>query len=355
MSRLGAVILAAAVSSACSPTSSDDQLFYVQSEGALMPVMVRGNVDSGVFLVAIHGGPGTSAQFYAHWPAFEALERSFALVYWDQRAAGDSLGNAPRSTNRLDQHVVDLGVVLEAVKAQYAVDAFFLAGLSWGGRLGAEYLASGRVDERVRGWIDVDGLDGYASTYRHSRQWVLENVPRRLAEPGLSAEQQARLEETLRWHEENPELGEGSHAEVFSRFSKHASLLFAMGGYDHDPALVAAQGGVTPPMALDSPLDAFQMMAHSAWVETWDDRPEETRRLLSDVDLSAVTVPSLLIWGRHDGAIPVAVGESKLSRLTSLSAIDKRLSIFEGSGHSPMLEEAEKFSSEVEAFVTSAR
>ena len=34
--------------------------FWIERENAKMPVWVKGNIDSGVFIIFIHGGPGSS-------------------------------------------------------------------------------------------------------------------------------------------------------------------------------------------------------------------------------------------------------------------------------------------------------
>lgn len=330
--------------------------FYVESEGAVMPVVVRGNEASGVYVVLLHGGPGDSAFFDASMSAFGKLEESWRMVYWDQRAAGSSLGNAPRETNRVDQFVTDLGIVIQVLRARYAVESIFLLGHSWGGRVGSQYVASDRRDPLVKGWIDVDGLDGYASTYGHSLEWVRATVPQWLAQPGLGKERREAAEEALAWHEAHPALGTGPFQEVFGRFRTHASHVYAMGGYSHDDARVAEEAGLSAGLLLLSPYDGFAQIGHAMkWLDYWDDRPEETAALLADVDLTAVTTPTLLIWGRHDGAIPVSVGESKLARLSALSEQDKTLLIFESSGHSPMAEEGERFASEVDAFIEARR
>lgn len=346
MRRAAILLFAALLPVAC---SSGGDFFYVQSAGAVMPVLARGDLASGAFLVVIHGGPGDSAQWYAASPEFKQLEASMAVVYWDQRAAGSSLGNPARESNRLSQYVEDLGVVIDVLKDRFPVESIILLGHSWGGRLGSEYLASERKDPLVKGWIDVDGLDGYTSTYLHSRAWVLETAPKRLAKPDLTKEERAAAEGALAWHEAQPELGAGTFEEVYGRFEAHAAHVRAMGGYINAEAPENAPKGISTELFFSSPMDPFATVSHTTQArQYWDNRPEETERLLADVDLSKVTTPSLLLWGRHDGAIPVAVGESKLARL---AASEKQLLIFEGSGHSPMFEEGPRFVSEVQAFI----
>jgi len=37
---------------------SEGNYYFVRHKGAAMPVWVKGNLESGVFLITVHGGPG---------------------------------------------------------------------------------------------------------------------------------------------------------------------------------------------------------------------------------------------------------------------------------------------------------
>ena len=53
-----------------------------------MPVLVEGNVDSGVIVLWVHGGPGGTAIGFQNDEFCSAqLEPKYAVAYWDQRAA----------------------------------------------------------------------------------------------------------------------------------------------------------------------------------------------------------------------------------------------------------------------------
>ena len=65
-------------------------------------------------------------------------------------------------------------------------------------------------------------------------------------------------------------------------------------------------------------------------------------------DLSKVTVPTLLCFGRDEKLIPVAGGEHLQKNLPNA-----RLLVFENSGHCPFLEESKRFNREVDRFIQS--
>lgn len=64
------------------------------------------------------------------------------------------------------------------------------------------------------------------------------------------------------------------------------------------------------------------------------------------VELSAITAPTLLLWGRHDPMVPTAIGSALRQRIPN-----SRLHILEHGGHIPMFDQAEDFNAAVLAFL----
>ena len=79
---------------------TEGDYFFLERDGAVMPIWVRGNVDSRTLLLMVHGGPGDSAQWYIESQAFKALEARYGVAYWDQRGAGTSQGAPQRAPSR---------------------------------------------------------------------------------------------------------------------------------------------------------------------------------------------------------------------------------------------------------------
>jgi len=67
-------------------------------------------------------------------------------------------------------------------------------------------------------------------------------------------------------------------------------------------------------------------------------------------ELAEMGIPTLIVWGRHDKAIPLRLGQ-EMHRILKGS----RLEIFENSGHEPNDEEPEKFNQVVLDFLTKMR
>ncbi len=66
------------------------EISYLRLGGLDQWVMIRGESATNPPLILLHGGPGPSeTPLFRHFNA--ALEKSFTVVYWDQRGAGKSV------------------------------------------------------------------------------------------------------------------------------------------------------------------------------------------------------------------------------------------------------------------------
>ena len=134
------LILVLAIFSCQKEDLSQEDQFFVSNDDAVMPVYIRGNLESDVIILFLHGGPGGNASQATFIPSFQDIENSYAFAYWDQRASGLSQGNPDKSTFTVEQFVEDTYYVIEALNVRYPGKQIFLFGHSWGGALGAAYL-----------------------------------------------------------------------------------------------------------------------------------------------------------------------------------------------------------------------
>ena len=137
-----------------------NDLFFLSNERISMPVFVRGNTASEVFIVYLHGGPGsTSLEAYQREASpFTQLQEDYAVVYWEQRCGGISQGNCDYNELELADYTQDLEKLIILLKDRYDTDIrIFLLGHSWGGSLGIQFLSQGNNQALVKGWIEVGG------------------------------------------------------------------------------------------------------------------------------------------------------------------------------------------------------
>lgn len=101
--------------------SSDQANIFYLSFGAGDPVIV------------IHDGPGLDHTYLM--PFFEPLTKHYQLIFYDQRATGQSGGNATREEISIERFVTDL----EALRKGLNLGKVHLLGHSWGALLALKY------------------------------------------------------------------------------------------------------------------------------------------------------------------------------------------------------------------------
>lgn len=337
---------------ACLPLAEHDRegdFFFVTSGGADLPVWVRGNIASGVYLVLLPGGPGTSGIYlYPLSPGFQALERDYAVVYLDQRGAGSAQGNVTAESINLGQFVADTGAVLAVLRARHAVRELVLMGHSWGGMLGTQVLLEHQ--EGIAGWVEIDGAHDVKGGDALSVEWV----KRRAAELIAAGDRAEYWRAALEWYAANPTVTNDSiwthHRYAFEALDK--SLVNpprVANPYGFDRVFLSASNG----LALLGQT-AFQQYPKLSKEGYWGDTP--LTRMFHEVDLTPqmgrITVPSLIVWGAHDVVLPAPLAERAVQALGSQV---KSAVVLPRSAHNPFDEEPEAFAAAVKPFVESLR
>ena len=145
-------------------TTNAAHQFFLESEGAFLPIFVEGNTASKTFVIFLHGGPGGSAINYNDYDLFDEIEQEYAIVYWDQRCAGSAQGNCQKSSLTIAAHVKDTELLISLLQQRYGNDSsFFLMGHSWGGTLALSYLLKGNNQDNIRACIIVDGIPNFTN------------------------------------------------------------------------------------------------------------------------------------------------------------------------------------------------
>lgn len=312
---------------------TDGTYFFLRSAGADMPVWVKGNTQSDVFILFLHGGPGGTAHEYVKNPAFSRLEQRYRMVYWDQRASGLSQGNPLPESMTLSQFVTDLDKVVDLLRSKYNQPKIYLMGHSWGGALGTAYLADGRHQAKIRGWINVDGSYYERGAILLSRQFVIDYANRAIIE----GREVAFWQDALNWYQANPPYTTDQ--------DHHYQLLDRANGNVYRPQ---ADSTTVPyvQLALRSPFSLAALQSSPLLAGLRD----EFIQLDLRPQLKTLELPTLILWGKYDGNEPVAQAE-ELYRLLGTPVKDKYLTIFAESAHSPMDEEPFQFASEVIRFI----
>lgn len=318
-------------------TFYEGDFFFLVNKGSKMPVSVRGNKKSDIFILFIHGGPGGTALQKINLPAFNDLEKSYATVFWDQRASGSSQGNSPTSLLTLSQFVEDLDKLVDLLRFKYNNPEIFLMGHSWGGCLGTAYLVDATRQRKIRGWIETDGAHNNPKADTLSMNWVTAYGREQISqhtEPDF-------WNYALNWYAKNPNFT--------SNQLEHYAFVEKAHGYIHDPSVKRTPAnfpGYSLNYVFNSPADiTMTLINYNNVIKNF---------IISDIDLTPemknITLPTLIIWGKFDGIIPFPMASQALNSLGTVSS-QKSIAQLPNSSHVGYYEEPELFVAAVRQFI----
>lgn len=311
-----------------------DDHFFVENDNATMPVLLRGNLESNTIVLFLHGGPGGSASQASFLPAFKDLEESYVMAYWDQRASGLSQGNPDESSYTLEQFVEDLDMVVEALNLRYPGTSIFLFGHSWGGALGSAYLSTSTLQDKITGYICMNSGHNLEVGLPLSVDWV-EDYAQEQINSEINSDYWKLVHD---WCAADPDMT------VAENYFEYVGYLRETDAYRHNHQKVNT-GVVTMGDVLNShmSLAAFFNGGYLA-------RNFNILELNLSDDMSRINIPSLVIWGRHDGVNTIEMGFDAYNSLGT-PEVNKEIVILENSAHEGYLEEPELFTLALITFI----
>jgi pimeloyl-ACP methyl ester carboxylesterase len=280
--------------------------------------MIRGEKRDNPPLILLHGGPGlTETVFFRRFIA--PLEKSFTVVYWDQRGAGRSFERAiPKSSMTVERFIGDLDELVDAVRKRLGKSKVAIFGHSWGSALGVLYAA--RFPEKVAAYVGSGQIGDWAAGEAQSYAFALAEAER-LGDDG--AVQKLR------------EIGPPPYDT--KRLWAQRTLLSRFEGRMRPRAIWDMARmilGVPESSVFDLPstLRAFRFSIDVMW-------PEVSRLNLLTL-APELRMPVFFFLGRKDHWVPT---EASVAYFDALSAPSKKLVWFESSGHEPFVDEPAKF------------
>jgi len=305
--------------------------YFLKNDGAVMPVWVRGNIESGTFIITLHGGPGASAHEFVTSKAFRKLEEKYAVVYWDQRFAGIAQGNPDKKTLNMSQFVEDTDHCIRLIRELYHPKSLFLLGHSWGGGLGSAYLGRENHQDGINGWIDVDGSKNDTLEVQLVKEWVLTKAQQFLAE-GKDPE---LWNYAIQWYNEHPNP-QYSDIEPYIFVSSAAGDVYDFEKFNEINKIPYLRLFFKSPISL-----AFLIkQTDPSFANGIDFTPE----------MNHIHIPSLILWGENDGILPVQLAQYTYDELGTPPS-QKHLYTFPKCGHGPHFEHPEIFAEQVTHFL----
>ena len=321
MKRLVPLLAVTFVLISCSPYYTEGDYFFIRSNGADMPVWVKGQTDSDTVIIYLHGGPGDGCIHFSLVPqAF--IEDTCMVVYWDQRHAGQSQGNPSIGDSRMEDYIADTDLVIETVRLRYNPSRIFLLGNSWGASVGMAYLVHGddyqARQEKVTGFISTFGTCDYTLSYAYAAPRIVSFAEERIA-GGTDTD---TWEECLGFYNSTPALADVEDLRTHTRY------VMESGGYTVENSASQSPDIDMLAFTLASPVALFPLILTNI---ANDGNKEFISWLVSDnslsSELSRLSVPACIISGRKDLQ---ATWQAGLSMFLGTPDIEPELPGYEG-------------------------
>lgn len=256
-------------------------------------------------IVTLHGGRaiGDHSSDLKH---FGPLADEYHLFCYDQRGCGRSSLTPPFSIAQLVED-------LEGLRQHFNLGKIVLAGGSFGGMVALSYAV--KYGEHLSALI----LRGTAASWHH---------------------EEAAIERARQWLEQNPSphVSPELCRRIFSA-DVSSDLELALIVYAIQP-LYWHSRRLTPEELLDRVKTGYyHAAAHREFFREKESYDVRSR-------LSTIPVPTLVTVGRHDWITPVECAEEIAGAIPQAE-----LAVFEESGHSPQIEENERFIATVRRFL----
>jgi proline-specific peptidase len=270
---------------------------YVDYRGYRTWYRIVGARDLATPLLALHGGPGSTHNYFA---PLEALAPERPVVLYDQIGCG----NSDRPTD-IEWTVEVFRDEVAAVRDQLGLERIHLLGTSWGGMLAQEHVFSG-----AGGIVSLV----LSSTLANIALWTEEQLK-------LKAQLPPDVIEVLDRHEragtyDDPEYE--AAMEVY--FDRHFYR-----GENPRPELEAMSAGRAP--------DVYRaMQGPNEWTTTGALKGWDTRDRLQEIDM-----PTLVVRGRYDMCTEPIAAEL-VNGIKGAREV-----VFEESSHTPALEESDRY------------
>jgi pimeloyl-ACP methyl ester carboxylesterase len=294
------------------------EIAYRRLGGLDQWVMIRGESVANPALIMLHGGPGLSeTSLFRYFNA--PLERSFTVVYWDQRGAGRSFRrDIPRSSMTVEQFVADLDELVDAVCERLGKTEVAIFGHSWGSVLGPLYAA--RFPDKVEAYVGSGQIGDWAAAESATYAFAVaeaERLGKRRAAKKLQA------------------IGPPPH--TAESLWTQRTLLSRLEGRLRPRAMwklgrAVLAGKESSVRDLPSSMRGFRFSLGAMWTEV-------SRLNLTEL-VPALQMPVFFFLGRRDHWVPA---EISVAYIDALSGPSKKLVWFEESGHEPFMDEPARF------------
>lgn len=302
------------------------ELRQVELNGRKQWISIRGQSRENPVLLFLAGGPG-GTQLAAVRYELAALEAHFIVVGWDQPGAGKSCSAVPAEDITAETYIEDGYALTNYLRETFGQQKIFLVGESWGSALGIFLID--RYPEVYEAFIGTGQMVDFDGTERLNYEKALELA--------VAADDRKTIDKL---EANGPPPYYGSDVVWKSAvYLNYLSAAMAQNPAIHNAGYNTFRDIFSSEYGLLDKVNFFRGL-----VNTYNQVYPQLYEIDLRTDYARLEVPVYFFEGRHDINAPTALVEEYLA---VLDAPDKEIVWFEHSGHSPWINERDKFVQEL--------
>lgn len=308
------------------PTNSIAELTQVEINGRKQWISIRGFDDSKPVLLFLAGGPG-GTQLAAVRHELAELEKYFIVVGWDQPGSGKSYYAQAIKDITVDTYISDGHALTEYLLQRFGQKKIYLVGESWGSALGIFLID--RYPESYHGFIGTGQMIDFVETEKMDYKKAIE-----IASEKNDTEMLKKLEDIglPPYYGKDVTLKSAVYLNYLSAYMT-SNPAIRNSGYNTFRDIFSSEYGL-----LDK-INFFRGIIY-----TYNHVYQKLYGINFRTDYTKLNVPIYFFEGRHDVNAPPSLVEEYFD---VLECTEKDIVWFEHSGHSPWINENDKFIEEV--------
>jgi pimeloyl-ACP methyl ester carboxylesterase len=310
------------------PKNSIAELTELELNGREQWVSIRGWDQNKPVLLFLAGGPG-GTQMAAVRHELAELEKDFIVVNWDQPGSGKSYYAEKTENIDVETYIQDGYALTEYLKKRFSQEKIYLVGESWGSALGIFLIE--RFPDSYHGFIGTGQMIDFVETEQMDYEKAMEIAVER------------NDEETVKALEKNglpPYYGDDVTWKS-AVYLNYLSSYMANNPAIHNPGYNTIRDIASSEYGLLDKINYFRGV-----INTYNQVYQQLYSLDLRTDYNTLEIPVYFFLGRHDVNAPTSMVEEYLE---VLNAPHGEIVWFENSGHSPWINEQNKFVEDVKS------